>query len=62
MAFDAGSIGCTTVVGAVATPSDLLTRAYSDGDQPGLMMDSCSPRTDSPYRSQSITEFWRAGT
>ncbi|MGI6417710.1 MAG: MBOAT family O-acyltransferase [Thermoguttaceae bacterium] len=64
MAFDAGSIGCIdSWVGAVAYAFQIYFdfSAYSDmAISLGLMMGFMFAKNfDSPYRSQSITEFWR---
>jgi alginate O-acetyltransferase complex protein AlgI len=64
MAFDAGSIGCTdSWVGAVAYAFQIYFdfSAYSDmAIGLGLMLGFMFAKNfDSPYLSQSITEFWR---
>jgi alginate O-acetyltransferase complex protein AlgI len=64
MAFDAGSIGCLDSwvgVGRLCL-SDLLRlqRLQRHGDRLGLMLGFMFAKNfDSPYLSQSITEFWR---
>ena len=64
MAFDAGSVGCVdSWVGAVAYAFQIYFdfSAYSDmAIGLGLMMGFVFAKNfDSPYHSQSITEFWR---
>jgi len=64
MAFEAGSVGCVDAwVGAVAYALQIYFdfSAYSDmAIGLGLMMGFMFAKNfDSPYRSESITEFWR---